>query len=186
MRDGDRSTEGFRCALCAFECHADYYGRRPPWNTKIVLLEDAWVIRDPLGSADHPLCVGAPCQVWCADPHRRASGSPCPSSLSASLAVNARSAQPQGVHCSTQSGSARTAPSCRTCRCGAAPSTSVEARPEQCYSTRRAGAAASGFAATTTLTSSWSPSTIRCGCTAMWAGTRSMQRVVVGHETEGG
>ena len=63
-RSGDRSGDGgcpFRCSSCAFECVADYVGRTPPWNRSIVFIEEAYVVRDPLGDAAHPVCVGATC-----------------------------------------------------------------------------------------------------------------------------
>ena len=58
-----RGDEGypFRCSLCEFECTADYVGRTPPWNRSIVFIEEAYVVRDPLGDAAHPVCVGAAC-----------------------------------------------------------------------------------------------------------------------------
>ena len=58
----------FCCSHCSFESHVDYVGRQPPFNRSIVFLEDAFLIRSPMGDASRPLCLGGTCVVWYAAP----------------------------------------------------------------------------------------------------------------------
>jgi hypothetical protein len=64
-----RPSEGipFRCSNCAFECVADFLGRTPPWNRSICFIEEAYIVRDPLGDMAHPVCIGAACAA-CSKP----------------------------------------------------------------------------------------------------------------------
>ena len=61
-QDGTASLH-FCCFVCGFVSHADYCGRKPPFNKHIVYLEDVFVIRDPLCVL--PIHSFAPCMaVW--------------------------------------------------------------------------------------------------------------------------
>lgn len=66
--EGNRAAlkcgRSFLCALCGFESHVNYFGRKPPFNRGVVFLEDAFVIRNPgLGDPNRPLCLGSHCVV---------------------------------------------------------------------------------------------------------------------------
>ena len=60
----ESKPQRFQCALCGFESHVNYFGRKPPFNRGVVYLEDAFVIRNPgLGDPSRPLCLGSHCVV---------------------------------------------------------------------------------------------------------------------------
>ncbi|XP_071510790.1 cysteine-rich DPF motif domain-containing protein 1-like [Diadema antillarum] len=53
----------FECSLCSFTCPYDYYGRKPGFLKSIVLLEEAYVMRDPFTPENRHLTVGGSCSV---------------------------------------------------------------------------------------------------------------------------
>ncbi|XP_068714389.1 cysteine-rich DPF motif domain-containing protein 1-like [Montipora foliosa] len=57
----------FICSNCGFECHYEYFGKTPPFSKSIVLLEDAYVIRDPFSSSAGHLTLGGQCFLCSGD-----------------------------------------------------------------------------------------------------------------------
>ncbi|KAK2547499.1 Cysteine-rich DPF motif domain-containing protein 1 [Acropora cervicornis] len=51
----------FSCSSCAFECHYEYFGKKPPCSKSVMLLEDAYVIRDPFSPSAGHLTIGGNC-----------------------------------------------------------------------------------------------------------------------------
>ncbi|XP_022805736.1 cysteine-rich DPF motif domain-containing protein 1-like [Stylophora pistillata] len=53
----------FTCASCGFQCNYEYFGKKPPFSKSVVLLEDAYVIRDPFSPNAGHLTLGGQCCV---------------------------------------------------------------------------------------------------------------------------
>jgi len=51
----------FLCSSCGFECRYEYFGKKPPFSKSVVLLEDAYVIRDPFSPTAGHLTLGGRC-----------------------------------------------------------------------------------------------------------------------------
>ncbi|KAM7437988.1 Cysteine-rich domain [Porites harrisoni] len=51
----------FKCSSCGFECYYEYFGKRPPFSKSVILLEDAFVIRDPFSPTTGHLTLGGQC-----------------------------------------------------------------------------------------------------------------------------
>ncbi|PIK34054.1 putative cysteine-rich DPF motif domain-containing protein 1, partial [Apostichopus japonicus] len=51
----------FCCALCSFSSRYDYFGRKPPFVESIVLMEKAYVLKNPFTPHDSHLTIGAHC-----------------------------------------------------------------------------------------------------------------------------
>lgn len=51
----------FTCASCGFECNYEYFGKKPPFSKSVVLLEDAFVLRDPFSPNAGHLTLGGRC-----------------------------------------------------------------------------------------------------------------------------
>lgn len=59
-----QTKEKFKCDFCDFESPYDYYGNKP-FQSKIVFLEDCFVMKDPFTKDEKPLCLGSLC--WFVD-----------------------------------------------------------------------------------------------------------------------
>ncbi|XP_065829753.1 cysteine-rich DPF motif domain-containing protein 1-like [Oscarella lobularis] len=57
----------FRCSRCGLAVHFDYFGQKPPFNKAIVLLEEAYILKDPFAPDDQHLTLGGHCSL-CKDP----------------------------------------------------------------------------------------------------------------------
>ncbi|XP_072026578.1 cysteine-rich DPF motif domain-containing protein 1-like [Amphiura filiformis] len=76
MSDNKESSH-FVCSLCDFSAPYDYFGNKPPFAKAIILMEKAFVIKDPFSPeskhltiggfcsvCDKPVCVGQNCSVF--------------------------------------------------------------------------------------------------------------------------
>ncbi|XP_026676234.1 cysteine-rich DPF motif domain-containing protein 1-like [Diaphorina citri] len=55
----------FKCELCNLNETYDFFGKSPPWSTKIVLLENAYICKDPftIPQKKQVLILGSKCSV---------------------------------------------------------------------------------------------------------------------------
>ncbi|XP_041457785.1 cysteine-rich DPF motif domain-containing protein 1-like [Lytechinus variegatus] len=63
--DGEQDQGGkrrvFACSSCQFSSPYDYYGKRPGFLKSIVLLEEAYVMKDPFTPENRHLTIGGHC-----------------------------------------------------------------------------------------------------------------------------
>lgn len=57
----------FTCSFCGFECHYEYFGKNPPFSKSVLLLEDAYVLRDPFSPNPGHLILGGQCCLCSTD-----------------------------------------------------------------------------------------------------------------------
>ncbi|XP_062522546.1 cysteine-rich DPF motif domain-containing protein 1-like [Corticium candelabrum] len=60
---GAKGKGTFRCSRCHLSCRFDYFGQRPPFQTALILLEDAYVMKDPFSPDERQLVLGSHCSV---------------------------------------------------------------------------------------------------------------------------
>lgn len=55
----------FKCEHCQLDEIYDYFGRSPPWSTRTILLENAYIMKDPfsLPQKRQVLIIGAKCSM---------------------------------------------------------------------------------------------------------------------------
>lgn len=53
----------FQCDLCNFSVRFDYLGCSPPFSESIVLMEKAYVLKNPFNPHDSHLTIGGHCSV---------------------------------------------------------------------------------------------------------------------------
>ncbi|XP_038049345.1 cysteine-rich DPF motif domain-containing protein 1-like [Patiria miniata] len=53
----------FQCSLCDFKSPYDYFGSKPPFANAVVLLEKAYVLKDPFVPEGRHITVGSHCSV---------------------------------------------------------------------------------------------------------------------------
>ncbi|XP_077867015.1 cysteine-rich DPF motif domain-containing protein 1-like [Saccoglossus kowalevskii] len=58
-----RKIGTFICEQCGLSTSYDYYGKAPPFSKSIVIMEDAFVVRDPFTSDRKPLILGSHCSL---------------------------------------------------------------------------------------------------------------------------
>ncbi|EDO48837.1 predicted protein [Nematostella vectensis] len=51
----------FACSLCDFNCRYEYFGNKPPFSQAVLLLEKAYVIKDPFSPNKVHLTIGGVC-----------------------------------------------------------------------------------------------------------------------------
>ena len=53
----------FQCKNCEFTTHYKYFGKQPPFCREIILLEDAYVVKDPFTREGGFMVIGSHCSL---------------------------------------------------------------------------------------------------------------------------
>ncbi|XP_061178858.1 cysteine-rich DPF motif domain-containing protein 1-like [Saccostrea echinata] len=57
----EKAKEVFVCQNCKFSAHYDYFGRKPPFSKSFVLMEEAYVVKDPFSADGGMITLGSSC-----------------------------------------------------------------------------------------------------------------------------
>ncbi|XP_048743486.2 cysteine-rich DPF motif domain-containing protein 1-like isoform X1 [Ostrea edulis] len=59
--NSEKPKEIFVCQNCRFSVPYDYFGRRPPFSKSFVLMEEAFVMKDPFSADGGMITLGSNC-----------------------------------------------------------------------------------------------------------------------------
>ncbi|KAK6176806.1 hypothetical protein SNE40_015038 [Patella caerulea] len=59
----EESSKQFSCDICKFKANYEYYGSKPSFVKSLVLLEEAYLMRDPFTSDAGLIILGAHCST---------------------------------------------------------------------------------------------------------------------------
>ncbi|XP_046840067.1 cysteine-rich DPF motif domain-containing protein 1-like [Xenia sp. Carnegie-2017] len=59
--DAKISSKHFKCVKCEFSTHYDYFGSKPPFYKDLILLEDAYIMKDPFTMEANFIVLGGHC-----------------------------------------------------------------------------------------------------------------------------
>ncbi|XP_041348313.1 cysteine-rich DPF motif domain-containing protein 1-like [Gigantopelta aegis] len=58
-----KSENQFICSVCNFDTAYNYFGKKPPFAKSLVLLEDAYVMKDPFSTEGGIITLGSHCSL---------------------------------------------------------------------------------------------------------------------------
>lgn len=59
----NNAKDSFTCDNCKFSVKYDYFGKKPPFSKTTIVLEDAYIMRDPFTDESKCIILGSHCAI---------------------------------------------------------------------------------------------------------------------------